>query len=369
VWVNHRGIASQDSDQDIIKAIPHDFGGKAMNTKSFYFLAATSLALTGCGLNAIRVQTASEVGAASTAISGAAKQQLENMSRLREQAFISLVASDASCEYNTELQVFIPQRPGLPPAPLCAKDINDTRVGYDNRTINFAPVPAQALAPTLELIGAVAAYGEALTKITEQPEFDISDDIAEAIGLATRAQALAAGLGSSGIPEIGDITTDQQQTATDLINFLGMLAQEKRQVKDIRAIVKKHGANFVKASERLKKQITTWNKAVSSRSAILNRDNLKSFYRSERSRLSYEAREKLLRLIANADKEDLNIRSGTAAFNKAVDGMLAAQSDLETALSKNPNEVQRKEAAKISRTRFVNAFKLAVDALLAWKVI
>ncbi len=340
-----------------------------MKMKNFYLMAATSLALTGCGLNAVRVQTASEVGAASTAISGAAKQQLENMSRLREQAFISLVASDASCEYNPRLQVFIPEFPNQPPAPLCAIDAKETKPGYRNQTIDFSAVPAEALAPTLELIGAVAAYGEALTKIAEQPEFDISDDIAEAIGLATRAQALAAGLGATGVPDIGSITTEQQKTATDLINFLGMLAQEKRQVKDIRAIVKKHGPNFVSASEQLKKQITTWNTAISSRSAILNRDNLKSFYRSERSRLSYEAREKVLRLIANADQEDNNIRTGTAAFNKAVDELFKAQTELETALSNNPNEAQRKEAAKISRKRFVSAFKLAVDALIAWKVI
>jgi hypothetical protein len=340
-----------------------------MAKRNILLLAFATSVLTGCGLNAVRVKTASEVGATSTAVADAATAQLENMSRAREQAFISLVASDESCEYNTPLQVFIPQKPGLPSAPLCAENSTQSITGYDNRSIDFAPVPAESLAPTLELIAAVAAYGEALTKIAEEPKFDISDDIAEAIGLATRARALAAGLGASGLPDIAAISTEQQQTATDLINFLGMLAQERRQVKDIRVIVSKHGPKFIESGAKLKKQIAEWNIAITKSSIILNRDNLKRFYSGQRANMSYEAREKMLRLIVNADTEGARVTKATTAFGKAVDELLAAQADLEAALSNNPTAEQRKEAAKISRARFVNAFKLAVDALLAWKVI
>jgi hypothetical protein len=188
-------------------------------------LVVPTLLLAGCATNALRVESADEVSQLSRGLSIAAKIQLEAASQRRTQAYTSLIASDTSCQPNNPVYIYVRQNAGVKPASLCAPDSVTPIPGHDIVELDLGPIAAESLEPTYNLIGAIAAYGTALNKIVETPNADIAGDIATAIALAGRAEALAKGLGASGIPSVKALSDDQVKTASALLQFLSDLAR------------------------------------------------------------------------------------------------------------------------------------------------
>jgi len=74
--------------------------------------------LAACAINALRVERASKVAVASDAVVQQSREALEEVKARREQANISLVASDPSCFPAQKIWIRVAPAGG----PLCAMD-------------------------------------------------------------------------------------------------------------------------------------------------------------------------------------------------------------------------------------------------------
>jgi hypothetical protein len=85
--------------------------------------------------------------------------------------------------------------------------------------------------------------------------------------------------------------------------------------------------------------------------------------------MDFATRRDFVALIVELEEEPKRIAAATEKFGKAAAELAAAQAELGDLLAGKLTPEQKKQRAAISRKRFVQAFSLTVDALLAWKVI
>jgi hypothetical protein len=359
-------------------------------------LLIVTTGLSGCGMNALRVQSASNVASLSESVSTEANRILSDAQDRRQDALVTLVASDPSCSPQFPLWIytpdatFLPPRPGetKPSPPLCAagKLAGPNYPGYTRVEFNMSPIAQDALRPTVDLIAAVGAYGQALSKVINEPKADITKELGEAIGLAEKAKAQAVALGVSGLPNLPSLTKDQIDTAGALIQMVYDLAREKRQVTAIAELHRKHSAKLGVAcpakqdadsppcTERdglltkLRTQVQNWASIVSTGAAQADVESLNRAYLSERKDLSFEGRRAFVSLVLDAAKEPERIRKASEAFGESVAALSSANANLDRQLF-SPNKEDKAAAGVITRQRIVSALSLVLKAVTAWKVI
>lgn len=345
--------------------------------------------LNGCGLNAIIVESAENVGDLSEEIADSANAILQDAQARRQSALITLVASDPSCSPVFPVQILVPD--GTPTArgsvPLCWEDgSKPTPRGYRRQALDLSAIDMESISPTIDLIAAAAGYGEALTKIVDRPKTDVSATLNSALSLAQRAFTTANALGATNLPNLADITDEQKSTATELIQMIADLEREQLQVKDIRVLYDKHAAKLGQFCHKsitlptgevcrnsgiyadLGQAMTNWSRFVAKPSSQLERQNLRRAYDRERLSLGYEGRVAFVTLINEADKEPARIEKASDAFGQALAGLSEANRVLGRQLN-NPSKEDRQRAAVISRQRIMNALSLLLKAATAWKVI
>lgn len=362
-----------------------------MRTNAFTVILASGL-LAGCGLNAVRVQTAGEVAKLSSSVSESAKQIIDDAQRRRNQSLVSLIASDPSCEPTVPLLIFVPdeasplphpdaEKPAVVP-PLCADGVPGTNPpGYKKAELDLSPLATEAVKPTIDLIAAVSAYGQALSKIVERPKTDISVELESVLALANKALAQTEILGDSGLPNIANLAENQKSTALALIQFAIDLQYERQQVKDIRILYPKYSSKLGQycnqddqgcvASgiyDELAQQVRLWSFAIAEGHAEINVGNMQRAYRRERNDLGFEGRRAFIVLVQDAAKEMSRIRHSSDQFEKAIVSLSKVNQELGRQLN-NPSKKDREKAAAISRQRTINALSLILKAAAAWKGI
>ena len=352
-----------------------------------------STLMSGCGLNAVRVETAGNTSTLAATVASEAGAILADAQRRREQAILTLVASDPSCALRFPIYIFVPD--GTPfgktsPAdvPLCAdgKVGGASYTGYRREALDLSPKSQDAIKPTLLLIAAVSAYSEGLSKIVNSPKADIGKEIDDALALAQDARSQAIALGLKGIPEFPGLSDDQIKTAQALLQMIYDLDRERRQVKAISALYAKQGAllgticppaGVPEASDcqphsgilpDLAQQVDNWANVVSVGSQQLNVGSLNRAYQRERNSLGFEGRRAFLTLVADAAKERERIDDSKIAFHESLVTLSQANNDLGRQLLK-PSKEDREKAAVITRQRIVHALGLVLKAVAAWKGI
>jgi hypothetical protein len=358
--------------------------------KSNLFAAACLLPLTACGLNSVRVETAGQVAKLSDSVSTLATGIIDDAQARRDRSLISLVASDASCELTFPILIYAPNGLEAPEpnvaVPLCADGAGaKAHQGYSIEKLDFNPLTTEAIRPTIDLIAATAAYGEALSKIVDRPKADVAKELDSVLSLAGKAHAQATALGIKGLPSLDILSEDQKKTATDLIQMVVDLEHERRQVKDIKLLYPKYAeklGRFCSETDltddpkcknsgiysNLGSQIANWSVVVSTGQAQINIINLQRAYRNERNGLSFEGRVAFLSLVQDAAKEPGRVQSAKKVFEEALGALSSANVVLGRQLF-NPNKDDRQKAAKIAQERILNALSLVLKAVMAWKGI
>ena len=356
-------------------------------------LLVVSTILSGCGLNAVRVETAGNVSTLAATVAQQASSILNDAQRRRQQAMLTLVASDPSCALRFPIYIFVPDgsllgKTNSADVPLCADGkVGGTNfVGYSREALDLSPKTQDAIKPTLLLIAAVAAYSEGLSKIINSPKTDIGKEIDEALALAQDARSQAIALGLKGIPEFPGLSDDQIKTAEAIMQLIYDLDRERRQVKAIRALYAKQGTLLgtvcaPKVSNipsdclphggilpDLAQQVNNWATIVSDGSQQLDVGSLNRAYQRERNSLGFEGRKAFLTLVADADKEGGRIKDSQVAFNDSLVTLSQANDDLGRQLL-NPSKEDRAKAAVITRQRITHALGLILKAVAAWKGI
>lgn len=367
-----------------------------MLRKTLSTLLIASTILSGCGLNAVRVETASNVSTLASTVASQANAILTDAQHRRERALLTLVASDPSCSPQFPLWIYVPDgsaRPTLPTKPgpavaLCADGQYGgiTPPGFRRSQLDLSPNVEDAIKPTLELIAAVSLYNQALSKVIDSPKANIGKEIDDAITLAQDAQAQATALGFKGLPDFPGLTDDQIKTAEALLQMIYDLDHERRQVKAIGVIYAKQGVLMGivcplvapgKTSDcvthegilpRLAAQVDNWVQIVSIGSNQLDTNSLARAYERERSSLGFEGRMAFVALISDASKENDRIKSARLAFRESLVALSSLNSDLDRQLNK-PSKEDRAKAAVITQQRITRALSLVLKAVAAWKGI
>jgi len=335
-----------------------------------YVLAAGALLLGGCGTNALRVESAGEIATFAKVVSQQARDVLAEVDARRERAFVTLIASDASCEPVQPVLILVPRAapvPGSESPPLCAASGTSPPKGYEVVEFDFRPLSTAAIQPTLDLAGAVAVYGDAMAALAMQPSNDSAQQLDEILALASRARATATGFGLTGIPELKTLSDEQKSSATKLIDLMLALQSEQQRTQDIRRLYAEKAAQIQSILPELSAQIEDWVTVAGVGADQITTTNLERVYRNERSRLDLEGRIALIKLIFDARSQPARTEQASVSFANAVDTLQQENEHLGQLLT-NPSVEDRARAAQISQQRILGALEQIAQALTAWKV-
>jgi hypothetical protein len=335
-----------------------------------YVLAAGALLLGGCGTNALRVESAGEIATFAKVVSQQAHDVLAEVDARRERAFVTLIASDESCEPVQPVLLLVPVTapgPGSASAPLCAASGTSPPEGYMVEPLEFSPLSTTAIQPTLDLAGAVAVYGEAMAELAMQPSIDSAQRLDEILALASRARATATGFGLRSIPELNTLSDEQKSSATKLIDLMLALQSEQQRAQDIKRLYADKAAQIQSILPELSRQIERWVTVAGVGADQITTTSLERAYRDQGSRLDLEGRIALITLIFDARSQPARTEQASASFQDAVDTLQHENEHLGQLLT-NPSAEDRARAAQISQQRILGALEQIAQALTAWKV-
>ncbi|MCP1469029.1 hypothetical protein J3E64_000700 [Sphingobium sp. OAS761] len=330
-----------------------------------------SVLMAGCGMNRVRVETAGNVSAASSAVVAKARSAIDDAEARRARAYLTLIASDPHCSPVDPVYIFVPLRPPVPNdprAPLCANGADAVLANYRVKSVSFSPASSEALKPTVLLIGAIGDYGAALARIVAEPKPDIRKQMDDIAAKAAEAKTIAEGLTGTSLPALPDLKSKQVEAAVALLDFVAALSHEAGQVRDIRAALRAHGDKVEQAIASLPVQIRQWQEVATAGYSQVTVDNLRTAYENERGKLDFDGRLALLTLYRQSVSDREKVKPTTDAFLKSVEQLDREQADLRHALD-NPTDAQRAKAADESGKRIIDALGLVAKAVSAWGVI
>jgi hypothetical protein len=336
-----------------------------------FCLAAAVATLTACSANTLRVESAGSVSAASTAMVTQARETLAFTRARRDEANTTLVASDRSCSPGAALLLLRrgpDWTPSTPRAPLCAATATPP-LGYVTQRMDLSSISDETLKPTLLMIAAVADYGSALSKIVERPDADIAEELNALAGKASEASVLANALLGTSLPSATQLlATDQAQAALALLQFAERLSAEARRVRDIRAVVRNHGAEIDALIPRLRDQLTRWLRLSAEGDAQIYVGNLQRVYREQRDTMDFDGRRALVRLINDARLQVEAVQLRQRALDQALTTFQEAQTQLREHLAGNFTPQERARIAQLNRRRMIEALGLVARAISAFGV-
>lgn len=339
---------------------------------SRYLCLAAAFALSGCALDTLRIDGANDVATASTAVVMQANTALDQAKERRQRAYATLIASDPSCLPVSPLYVFVPLGPptkGAPVAPLCADGKDDKFPGYRVEKRETYTIGAEALRPTVALIGALADYEAALAKVVAEPKPDVSKELQGIFDKASDARTIAELLSGSTLPKLPDLASKQAKAATDILQFAAELLKQHGQAKEIRQIVLKQHDKIDAVKRDLVAQIDEWQTVASTGYAEVVAANLRRAYASGRRPMDFAARLELLVAITQADSDLGSIPQTTATLKKAVEKFGDADTTLANRLSGNLSAADKKRAAEIARQQIFEGIHLIASAVEAWGIV
>lgn len=335
-----------------------------------FIVIALATILTGCGFNSIRVARASDVSEAGTAAVATARDFMQQVATARNEANVSLVASDEGCPW---AQTIVLRGDGRPPAKsICMPVGSQPDPRFGDLEISLEPIPDAQLKPTLDTIAALASYVQAVNTIVARKDPDVSGDLADAYGKAIQAQSdLGALLGSKTklIPQLSDA---QKGAIKGLIDLVVQLSTEQQKVRDLTKLVQAQNANVSTIIDTLKASLDTW--ATGSLTSDLQMTDADFIHMGRQLGKQppvykgYDARRAVIERAIASHRAVAAIPGVTAAIKTSLDDVADAQKDLVDGLSAHPHWTakERAQAAAINRARLLAALHAIAAAAAAF---
>ena len=338
-----------------------------MGVKSF-IIALVAMLAAGCGSNMLRLESAGQVSVAATAMVTQAREALDLTLQRRREAGETLVASDPSCMPGENLVVVVPGpnwTPGTPPVPLCG----NPPAGYQQQIVSLRAIPDDALRPTLLLIGAVADYGSALSKIVARPTTDIGDELNAIAAKAGEAVVLANALLKAEISNpVTALAGEQAQAAIAMIEFVNQLTAEARRVRDVREFMRRNGGAIDSQIASLRTQLNRWLEVSAQGDSEVIVNNLRRAYDVERRQLGFQQRLAFVQLINNARMQVDSVEARRTAIDRALRTFQASQTQLREYLAGDFSPEDRARIARLNRDRMIEALGLLTQAMVKFGV-
>jgi hypothetical protein len=330
-------------------------------------LGVVSILLSGCAANLVRVESAGQVSAAASAMVARSRDALDFTRQRRKEAAETLVASDPSCIPGETLQILVPNGEDAEPAPLCAS--GPAPAGYRIQPVSLRPIADEAFRPTLLLLGAVADYGSALSKIVERADADISAELSAMAAKAGEAVIIANALLSTSIPDPVKLLADEQvKSALAILDFVQDLSEEAAKVRDIRNYMRDHGGQIEAKIVELANQIRAWLDYSAEGDAQIIVGNLQRAYGVERNRLDYQQRLAFVQMINQARAQVAAVTVRKEALERALATFQEAQTQLRNHLDNRFDARTRARIARLNRERMLEAIGLVARAMIQFGV-
>jgi hypothetical protein len=319
------------------------------------------VSLSGCALNALRVEYAGNVGDAGQVASAGAREFLTLAAQTREEANIEIIVADPACGqpgaiFKNDLTVTsTTSRTG----DFCRKITPQD----DPKTVTrFSTIdPTEDLAPALDLINVLVDYTDTLADIAAEEPVDATKRIDQTLETASALEdAFSALLGRQG----GATPAPDDPRVVAIKGFLGLvlaLKKEADQVTQLRAVLADNPNGAKPMIGALRRSLSAWEGSRKNDSLlrlgvakVLAKRVLdavppsKPAERREALRTEYSAR-------AKARAED--------RFHPAVVRMLAelesADADFRRVIIKDPalTKAERRKLAELTRQRVVGALQ------------
>ena len=329
---------------------------------------ASALLLTSCGYNSVRLARASDVVEAGNGAVASTREFLKQVVSARDEANVSLVASDEGCAWGQTIVLRGDLRP--PSKSICLPLGTPADPRLNDLQISLEPIPDAQLKPTLDAIAALASYLEAVNTIVGRKNPDVSGDLADAYGKALQAQADLATVTGSKTTLIPKLSDAQSNAIKGLIDIVVQLATEEQKVRDLRQIVTSQNSTVVAVIDNLKASVDTW--ASGSLKGDLELTDA-AFIQMGRKLAAqppvykgYDARRAVIQRVIASHKAVAAVPALTAAINKSLTEVRSAQDDLVDGLSAHPHwtDKERTQAAALNRARLLGALH-AIAAVAA----
>ena len=332
--------------------------------RSLKFAPTVLLALAACGANQLRLESASTVASVSTAVVAASRAALDQVQEQRIRANETLVASDASCPSTGIIYIRLPtQGPqGALCAPGAAPQPGILIVPYDVR-----PIPESSLKPTVALIGALADYSGAMSKILAEPTPDISKELAGVAEKAGQAKALADGLLGTSLPDPAKIlATDQAKSAEELFQLIINLSTEAEKVRDVRELVRSKDPEVAQITADLQKQLTDWLSLSAALDTRIATTRLENYYDNKSGSMTFQERLSFLELIDASRAAQDAVKTQGSALTSAMKILTEARTTLARRLAGHFTAEENRKIAAIEQERILGALKIIATAAKAF---
>lgn len=332
--------------------------------RSFKFAPAVLLALSACGANQLRLESASTVASASTAVVAVSQAALDQVQQERIRANETLIASDASCPSTGIIYIRLPtQGPqGALCAPGAAPQLGVLIVPYDVR-----PIPESSLRPTVTLIGALADYSGAMSKILAEPTPDISKELAGVAEKAGQAKALADGLLGTSLPDPAKLlATDQAKSAEELLQLITDLSTEAEKVRDVRELVKSRDPEVAQITADLQKQLASWLKLSAALDTRIATTRLENYYDNKSGSMTFQERLAFLEIIDASRAAQDAVKAQGSALASAMKVLSEARATLARQLAGHFTAEENRKIAAIEEERILSALKIIATAAKAF---
>uniref|UniRef100_UPI0035CB1368 hypothetical protein n=1 Tax=uncultured Sphingomonas sp. TaxID=158754 RepID=UPI0035CB1368 len=336
-------------------------------------------ALGGCAANALRLEMAGTVSSAATAVVDQSNAAIARARAARVAANAALIASDASCSPGSDtVYIYVPNAQfdsRKPPPPLCARPAPAggflPRPGYDVAAVSVAPLPEDAIKPTLALIGAIADYQGALAKIVAEPNADVQKELEAIAAKASSAKTLAEGVTGAKLPTLPDLKSKQATSAIALLQFVADLVKEARKTADVRRLVVQRGPQVMAIVPQLREQLAVWHGIVQGTDLATQTNSLLRVYEQEKQLpgSTFDQRRSFIERINAALADEAGLPAKQAALNTVLDEFVAVHAALVDALNGNYTPEMRRRIAKLNEQRLLSALKLAAEAFASWGVL
>lgn len=343
-------------------------------------LPLLAFALSGCALNALRVEYAGDVSAKGKAAMTLARDYLGTAAKTRRAANLEIIGLDPNCYPDI---AYLRDPPRLDPA----RNFTDQAAGWlclsaeeaaaldadrrDRAILSLAPAERE-IQPTLRLIEGLSAYFGAIDRILADDGDDFSKDFTDSIGLLRSGEKMLAALGVGKAAKLVPDEKDARLAAVgELAKFLETLAREKHKVEELRKLVAKD-PHRKKLVEDLITHLRAWEWARDAdqdhrtTSAYMAMITIKG---KDNAPVSGEVRRKLAEIYYDRAAEQIESGKLFPALDTALTALAEADAELRDTLGEHPNldAKERAKLARILRDRLTKAFDIVAALILSFK--
>ena len=334
--------------------------------------AVAAVLLSGCATNALRIEAAADVAQKGRATAAVSSGFLSEVERARYAVNADIIAADPACRDRRATFRQPPQLAAVvdaanPPRGWLCQQLAP---GADNRHALLLGPIRRDLAPTFQLIQALADYSSAMTKILEAPAPNPVADIENALETARSAENLLNTLRNDSTTIVPAADDARLTAITGFISFLSELSTEAATVQRLRELRQRTGGGKPIVAALID-HIENWELSRSNceEYGIQLADTLLTAATREGAPFNAERRRKFAEDYYSRIRAQSSAAQLYQALRLALNGLQQAEIEYDELLNEHPRLTpeQRVRRASIIRQRLTRAFDLATSIILSFR--